>query len=147
MEWQDKSILQAFDYISESDLKELVRRVNFSAAPLLQVEDMRYINHGGELTSRGLSKIRIVAGESLDEVPRLLFDEVFRGEQINILNIGFKDRICFYSLDMFFPPFIINGLGLWREEYERSAFKNHFDTEIQNRMLREGYSLFPNKGT
>lgn len=63
---------------------------------------------------------------------------------VDFANIGQKDRIIIYRQRGVVPAYTLTGLPTYRVRYEDCVNCNcHFDTDIETRMRREGYSIDP----
>lgn len=62
---------------------------------------------------------------------------------LDFASIGVKDRIIIYRQIGVVPAYCITALPSYEEKYNNCNVCCHFDAVIQNKMLREEYSLYP----
>jgi len=59
--------------------------------------------------------------------------------------IGMKDRVIMYHQVGVVPAFTISSLSQYRVKYEEGNIDYHIDAQLETKMEREGFSLWPTK--
>ena len=65
--------------------------------------------------------------------------------EVHLVDTGIKNRIIVFTHDKMFPPFKIVDFEAESAHYEMSRVDHYFDANIHERMIKERYSLYPQK--
>jgi len=147
-EWQGKTVSEVIDSLSEEEFFKACQKVAEKAEPLIRVDSWGKFTNSGRRIDEIMCNYQFIAIDDRDN-NRLIKDKSFINNIDSIYRTEFvsthiKGRIFFCIQKWIFPPFLIKEVKHWKE-YEKigTHLNYHFDTNIQERMRREQYSLFP----
>ena len=133
--WKERSVQDVIETLPQEDFLKLSQRAFSMAEPLLKAYrdcPFRINVIGIEDKKRGNSRF----DHDLPSNP---------SERIEVREGGSKHRIVIYCQDMIMPVFRIDGLEDMKKEYVRDSerYSCHFDERIYSRMIKEGFSMYP----
>lgn len=144
-QWTSLTIDDAIEKMDSEELKDVVRRALAKSEPLFPYS---YQSVGIQPSKTAQHFFYIGVCDKGDN--RLLKDGVVQ-ELITTTNrpefcsIGSKDSIIFYRQVGVVPPYVISSLKTYEGKYDTVSERVncHFDHIIEQRMVREDYSLLP----
>jgi len=146
-EWNNKTVSEVINTLSDEEFKEVCRRAVEKAQPLLKIDGR------GKKVPNGLTLDQAIAHSYFicveDRANNRFkkskdFQESIKSTQrIEFVSTGLKDRVIFYRQDFVVPGFAISGIDEWKREYDSSNVSCHYNELIHKRMVKENYSLEP----
>ena len=127
--------------------ENLTNRAILKASPLLKF-DARGYSHSSIHDScyacvPDKTNSRFIKGGFLSD--HVLPEEGREKSHVDFESIGCKDRIIIYRIFSVIPPFTIAPVNTYKSQYEKDKEDVffHFGTDLYDRMVEEGYELFP----
>ena len=141
-QWEETTIDNILDKMDAEAFERVVKTAINKSKPLIQYNDR---GHRPEVAPTDAYYIGVP--DKLNS--RLYKDNYFKGKisdpvaTVDFANIGITDRVIIYRQFGVFPAFHIASVQSYKNKYDRSTVSCHFDQNVHNRMLRDGFSLDP----
>ena len=146
-EWQEKTVTEVIDSLSEEDFLEICRKAVAKAEPLLMVDGKGKKVPTGATIDQAIEHSYFICVEDKDNnrfsKSKDFQDSITSTLTIDYVSIGLKDRVIIYRQDYAVPGYAILGVDEWKRTYDQIKVSCHFDENIHQRMLKENYSLEP----
>lgn len=141
------TIDKIIDSLPDEQFENLTNRAVLKASPLLKF-DARGYSHSSIHDSfyacvPDLGKSRFEKDDFLSKHVRT--EEGCEKSHVEFESIGSKDRIIIYRIFSVIPPFTIAPVNTYKSQYDKDKEDVffHFGTDLYDRMVEEGYELFP----
>lgn len=146
-EWQNKTVSEVIDALSEDDFLEVCRKAVEKAEPLLKVDGKGKKVPNGTTVDQAIAHSYFICVEDKDnnrfKRSQGFQESIQATQRIEYVSTGLKDRVIIYRQDYVVPGYAVFGVDEWRREYDQTKVSCHFDENIHQRMLKENYSLEP----
>ena len=146
-EWQNKTVSEVIDALSEDDFLEVCRKAVEKAEPLLKVDGKGKKVPNGTTVDQAIAHSYFICVEDKDnnrfKKSQGFQESIQATQRIEYVSTGLKDRVIFYRQDYVVPGYAVFGVDEWKREYDQTKVSCHFDENIHQRMLKENYSLDP----
>lgn len=146
-EWQNKTVSEVIDSLSEDDFLEVCRKAVEKAEPLLKVDGKGKKVPNGTTVDQAIAHSYFICVEDKDnnrfKKSQGFQESIQATQRIEFVSTGLKDRVIIYRQDYVVPGYAVFGVDEWRREYDQTKVSCHFDENIHQRMIKENYSLEP----
>lgn len=83
---------------------------------------------------------------------RLYKDDYFKKRlegsmDVDFSNTGVTDKIIFYRQIGVVPPYTLVGINEYEDEHIQCRFNNFFDQNLERRLIREDFTIYPKRAT
>ena len=146
-DWQNKTVAEVINSLSEDDFLEVCRKAVEKAEPLLKIDGKGKKVPNGTTVDQAIAHSYFICVEDKDDnrfkKSQGFQESIHSTQRIEFVSTGLKDRVIIYRQDYVVPAYAIYGVDEWRREYDQTKVSCHFDEIIHQRMLQENYSLEP----
>jgi hypothetical protein len=137
--------------LDDDQFENLTNRAIAKASPLLKFDDHGYeyspIHDSFYACVPNQDNSRFKTDDYLSK--HIHVEEKREKSRVEFESIGCKDRIILYRIFSVIPPFTIAPVSSFKGQYDRDKENLffHFGTDLYNRMVEDGYELFPSSAS
>ncbi len=137
--WNERSVQDVIETLPQDDFLKLFQKAFSMAEPLLKECYRGFFIRPLHINVIGIEDKNRSKDLFVFDLPS------YPMERIEVREGGSKQRIVFYRQTMVMPVFCIDGIEDMRKEYDHDSerYSCHFDERIHTRMIKEGFSLYP----
>ena len=148
--WKNTSIDIIINDYSEDALQELIRIATEKTKPLLRFNGQGHTVADGTALEQAINKYYFVGLPTDDKSGR--FATRFKSSlpaqtDVDFITTGRNDRIVLFRQEGVVPAFAINPLESYKQLYEESPIRYHFDALLFEKMKDESFDFIPQNHT